>query len=125
MKEIERSDLIERVARAMYVQHRFVPGVGDDETLPAWEDLDQWKRDAWIAEAGDLFHWDELQQPRPQGDRAPIDTKLRRWGAAGELEMETATAGDSEDAIRMFVNLQLNTLGPLDRCELTLTRRRE
>lgn len=123
MSDDRELGLLERLAKHAYDQHRFLPGVGFDDNLPEWEGLDQWARDSWLADVADVFHDDELHQPKPQGDRPLIDTKLRRWGALGVLEMETGTLGATEDAIRMFLNLQLNTLGPLDRAELTLTRR--
>lgn len=116
-------DLIVRVARSLYVQHRFIPGQGDDESLPDWEHLAEWQQESWIAEAGDLFHPDELRQPQRQGDRPLIDVRLRRWGALGIVEQDSGSLANREDDVRWFLDLQLNTLGPLDKCELTLTRR--
>lgn len=115
-------ELIVRVARSLYVQHRFIPGQGDDETLPEWEDLAEWQQEAWITEAGDLFHPDPLHQPGRQGDRPPIYVHLRRFGALGVMELDSAAVSSTEDEVRWFLDLQLNTLGPNDRCELSLTR---
>lgn len=115
--------LLERLAKHAYDQHRFLPGVGFDETLPEWEGLADWQRGSWLADVADVFHDDELHQPKPQGDRAMIDTSLRRFGALGGVELDLGIVAMTEDDVRAFVNLQLNTLAPLDRAQITLYRR--
>ena len=123
MSDERKLGLLERLAKHAYDQHRFIPGVGFDEALPEWEGLDQWARDSWLAEVGDLFHVDDLYQPQVQGDRPLVDSSTRRWGALGILEHDVGALALTEDDARDLLNLQLNTLGPLDRVELTLTRR--